>query len=136
MPGEQQPSLGQRRTQTVSDQLQRRARDDRTAAEVRADICRRVDGRYLPRVLARETFVATIHELADSQYIDAIAAELNYRDLRRWVADCCGIDYEPAGDRCYSFRHAELQAIDYVLDEAGLEPDAEIETDDPPLARS
>lgn len=126
-----------RQSSLLSDHDRRRAQDDRLVDDLRQSITRRVDGQYLPTVLSRETLAGVIEALDESPHIGAVTADLNYEALRHWVADCCELDYNLASeDRYYPFRKRELQAIDYELADAGLEPTAEIETDNPPLARN
>lgn len=124
-----------RQTSPVSEFDRRRAQDGRVVDDLRADIARRVNGRYLPTVLSRETLTNAIVVLEDSEHVKQMAAAMNYERLRYWVADLADIDYDPAGDRrYYPFRKAELQRLDYALADLGFEPDADIETEDPPRA--
>lgn len=125
------------RDSVIPERDRRRAQDDRLVEDVRQDITRRVDRQYLLRVLSRETIIRIIETLEDSGYVDDVAAGLDHEQLRYWVSDLCDLDYNPgAGDRHYPFRRRELKAVDYVLDETGLEADGEIETENPPLAET
>lgn len=126
-----------RRSSLISETERRQARDDRTVADLRQDICRRLegDGQYLPRVLSRATVVAILDRLDDdTRQLERVAADLNHIKLRRWLADLVGFYYEPTGGRGYTLRKDELQQVDYALADAGYAASADIDTS-PPVVR-
>lgn len=106
-----------RRTSTISADQLRRLQDQRSAGDLLEAIPDRVGTEPIPSRLSRETIVESIGRLARSDVARKTASAMNERQLRIWLADLCGIDYDPNDDRGLNYRREELLQIDQALED-------------------
>lgn len=111
-----------------------KANNNRTRDELRQSITKRVGGQYLPRAISNETRVNIIKSLDPEPVYNSILESKNHIQLRKWIGDICGFDYDYTKENCtraYTLNRNELQHIDYMLDKHDIDGDFEINTENP-----